>query len=80
MTSAQIALIALRELIRIQGQGYGEEWFKVDSNWNSVLWRLTNVFRNFKDNNKFVGDLMDRVCELAWDDNVNSYNIEKFDE
>jgi hypothetical protein len=38
------------------------------------------VFRNFKDNNKFVGDLMDRVCELAWDENVNSYNIEKFDE
>jgi hypothetical protein len=59
---------------------YNEEWFKVDSNSNSILWRLSNVFKSFKDNNKFVGDLVDRVCELAWDDKVNSYNIEKFEE
>ena len=38
------------------------------------------MFKSFKDNNKFVGDLMDRVCELAWNDNVNSFNIEKFEE
>ena len=55
---------------------YIEEWFKVDT----ILWRLSNVFKSFKDNNKFVGDLVDRVCELAWDDNVNSCNIEKIEE
>jgi hypothetical protein len=42
MTGVQLALIALRELIWIRGQGYNDEWFEVDSNWNSILWRLSN--------------------------------------
>jgi hypothetical protein len=80
MTGVQIAMIALRELIWIQGQGYDEEWFEVDSNWNSLLWKLSNAFKNFKDNNYFVGQLMERACELAWDDNVKEENIEKFEQ
>ena len=80
MTGVQIAMIALRELIWIRGQGYDEEWFEVDSNWNSLLWKLSNAFKNFKDNNYFVGQLMERACELAWDDNVKEENIEKFEQ
>ena len=80
MTGVQIAMIALRELIWIRGQGYGEEWFKVDANWNLLLWRFNKAFKNFKNNMQFVGQLMERECKLAWDDNVNKENIERFEQ
>jgi hypothetical protein len=80
MTGVQIAMIALREFIWIWGQGYDEEWFKVDSNWNLLLWRFDKAFKNFKNRMQFVGQLMERACELAWDDNVNEENIERFEQ
>ena len=29
---------------------------------------------------QFVGQLMERACKLAWDDNVNEENIERFEQ
>jgi hypothetical protein len=60
--------------------GYDEDWFNVDSNWNVLLWKFDKAFKNFKNNMQFVGQLMERACELAWDDNVNEENIERFEQ
>ena len=79
MSGTQLAMIALRELIWIQGQGYDEEWFEQADNRNKILWRLLQTFKGFKNNSDFVGRLLERACELAADDNVNDENIEMFE-
>jgi hypothetical protein len=80
MSGTQIAMIALRELIWIRGQGYDEEWFEQSGNRNKVLWRLLQAFKGFKNNSEFVGRLLERCSDLAADDNVNKENIEMFEQ